>query len=93
MFTFIGFIPSLKWFISYIQLGLSQHWIEFVVMTGYKGVELKLLLPRLTYDGGDDGHGRASRKLSWLFHRSLKARLLKERREKIVWEIIASSLQ
>lgn len=54
------------------------------MMTGYKGVELKLLLPRLTYDGGDDGHGRASRKLSWLFHRSLKARLLKERREKIV---------
>ena len=48
------------------------------MMTDFKGVELKLLLPRLTYDGGDDGHGRASRKLSWLFHRSVKARLRRD---------------
>ena len=47
-------------------------------MTGYKGVELKLLLPPLTNDVGDDGHGRASRKLSWLFRRSLRARLRRE---------------
>lgn len=48
------------------------------MMTDFKGVELKLLLPPLTNDGGNDGHGRASRKLSWLFHRSLKARLRRE---------------
>lgn len=48
------------------------------MMTDFKGVELKLLLPRLTYDGGDDGHRRASRKLSWLFHRSVKARLRRD---------------
>ena len=48
------------------------------MMTGYKGVELKLLLPPLTNDGGNDGQGRASRKLSWLFYRSLKARLRRD---------------
>lgn len=48
------------------------------MMTDFKGVDLKLLLPRLTYDGGDDGHGKASRKLSWLFHRSVKARLRRD---------------
>ena len=72
MFNFIGFIPSSKYDSFHIfQLSLSQDSIEFVMMTGYKGVGLKLLLPPLT----NDGHGRASRKLSWLFHRSLKARL------------------
>ena len=48
------------------------------MMTGYKCDELKLLLPPLTNDVGDDGHGRASRKLSWLFRRSLRARLRRE---------------
>ena len=52
------------------------------MMTDFKGVELKLLLPPLTNDGGNDGgndgQGRASRKISWLFHRSLKARLRRE---------------
>ena len=62
-------------FIYSIQLGWSQDSIEFVMMTGYKGDELKLLLPPLTNDGGNDGQGRASRKLSWLFRGSLKARL------------------
>ena len=35
------------------------------MMTDFKGVELKLLLPPLTNDGGDDGgndgHGRAGK--------------------------------
>ena len=52
------------------------------MMTDFKGVELKLLLPPLTNDGGNDGgndgQGRASRKISWLFLRSLKARLRRE---------------
>ena len=51
------------------------------MMTDFKGVELKLLLPPLTNgggnDGGNDGHGRAG-KLVGLFHRSLKARLRRE---------------
>ena len=38
------------------------------MMTDFKGVDLKLLLPPLTndggYDGGNDGQGRASRKMS-----------------------------
>ena len=42
--------------------------IEFVMymMSGYKGVELKLLLLPLTNDGGSYGYGRASRKLSFI---------------------------
>ena len=51
-------------------------------MTDFKVVELKLLLPPLINDGGNDGgndgHRRASRKLSWLFHRSLRARLMRD---------------
>ena len=47
-------------------------------MTDFKGVALKLLLPPLTNDGGNDGQGRASRKLSWLFYGSLKARLMRD---------------
>ena len=31
------------------------------MMTDFKGVELKLLLPPLTNDGGNDGHGRAGK--------------------------------
>ena len=45
-------------FIYSVQLGWSQDSIEFVMMTGDKGDELKLLSPPLTNDGGDDGHGR-----------------------------------
>ena len=67
MFTFIGFILSSKYDSFHIcQLNLSQDSIEFVMymMSGYKGVELKLLLLPLTNDGGSYGYGRASRKLS-----------------------------
>ena len=34
---------------------ISYVSIKFVMMTDFKGVELKLLLPPLTNDGGNDG--------------------------------------